>query len=48
MTENWVLFTLILAWLLVTLTRLVLAHRRAVKAAAVKAEWQSYLKEGKS
>jgi len=29
--ENWVLITAILAWLLVTLTRLALAHRRAVK-----------------
>ena len=37
MTENWVLITLIVAWLLVTLTRLALAHRRAVRAADRKA-----------
>lgn len=48
MTENDTLSLLIVAWLLLTLTRLTLAHRRAVQAAARKAEWQSYLKEGKS
>ena len=37
MSENDVLALLIVAWLLVTLTRLTLAHRRAVKAAARKA-----------
>lgn len=31
--ENWVLFAAIVAWLLVTLTRLALTHRRAVRAA---------------
>jgi hypothetical protein len=44
--ENWVLLALIAAWLLVTLTRLALAHRRAVKAADRKADWQAHLKEG--
>ena len=37
MTENDTISLLILAWLLVTLTRLTLAHRRAVKAATRKA-----------
>jgi hypothetical protein len=33
MTENWLLFAAVVAWLLVTLTRLALAHRRAQRAA---------------
>ena len=37
MSENDVLALLIVAWLLVTLTRLTLAHRRAVQAATRKA-----------
>ena len=37
MSENDVLALLIVAWLLVTLPRLALAHRRAVKAADRKA-----------
>jgi hypothetical protein len=48
MSENDVLALLIAATAAVQLTRLTLAHRRAVKAAAVKAEWQSYLKKGAS
>ena len=36
-TENDTISLLILAWLLVTLTRLTLAHRRAVQAATRKA-----------
>lgn len=47
MTENDLLSLVAVLAAAVQLTRLTLAHRRAVKAAARKAEWQSYLKTAK-